>query len=118
MPCTLPTPSFHIEITRRKPDRLGEPLMEKLHGPPYEREAATSQSLTETCKNHSQVTHKVETRAVGSAEEWFVQAVSGGLVKRWGWASALHECLLRFSRVLSFSASSGLQWAKHPRHMK
>ena len=48
---------------------------EKLHGPPYEREAATPQSLTETCKIHSQVTHKVQTRAVGSAVERFVQAV-------------------------------------------
>ena len=48
---------------------------EKLHGPPYEREAATPQSLTETRKIHSQVTHKVQTTAVGSAEEWFVQAV-------------------------------------------
>ena len=48
---------------------------EKLHGPPYEREAATSQSLTETCNIHSRFTHKVQTRAVGSAEERFVQTV-------------------------------------------
>ena len=48
---------------------------EKLHGPPYEREAATSQSLTETCNIHNRVTHKVQKMAVGSAEERFVQAV-------------------------------------------
>ena len=43
--------------------------------PLYEREAATPQSLTETSKIHSQVTHKVQTRAVGRAEERFVQTV-------------------------------------------
>ena len=48
---------------------------EKLHGPSYERETATPQSLTETCKIHSQITHKVQTKAVGSAEEQFVRAV-------------------------------------------
>ena len=48
---------------------------EKLPGPLYEGEAATPQSLTEICKIHSQVTHKVKTRAVGSAGERFVQAV-------------------------------------------
>jgi len=48
---------------------------EKLHGPPYEREAATPQSLTESYNIHSQVTHKVQTRAVGSAVERFVQTV-------------------------------------------
>jgi hypothetical protein len=48
---------------------------EKLHGLSYEREAATSQSLTETCKIHSQVTQKVEAKAVGSVEERFIQEV-------------------------------------------
>jgi hypothetical protein len=48
---------------------------EKLHGLPYEGEAATSQSLAETYKIHGLVTHKVQTRAVGSAAVRFVQAV-------------------------------------------
>ena len=48
---------------------------EKLHGPPSEHEAVTPQSLIETYNIHSQVTHKVQTKAVGSAEERFVQAV-------------------------------------------
>jgi hypothetical protein len=48
---------------------------EKLHGPPYEHEAATPQFLTEPCKIHSQVTLEVQTTAVGSAIERFVRAV-------------------------------------------
>ena len=49
---------------------------EKLHGPPYEREAATPQSLTETCKIHRQITHKVQTRP------W--EAPKSGLSRRSG----------------------------------
>ena len=46
---------------------------EKPHRAPYGREAATAQSLTDTRKIHSQVTDKIQTRAVGSAEERFVR---------------------------------------------
>jgi hypothetical protein len=48
---------------------------EKLRDPPYEGEATTPQALTEICKIHSQVTPKVQTRAVRSAGERFGQAV-------------------------------------------
>jgi hypothetical protein len=46
---------------------------EELHGPPYEREAAASQYLTDVCKIHGRVTHKVQTKAMGSAGERFVR---------------------------------------------
>jgi hypothetical protein len=51
----LPTPTFHDKTSG---DRLGEPLGEA-SGPPFEREAVTTQPLTEPCKIHSPVTHKV-----------------------------------------------------------
>ena len=72
---------------------------EKLLGPPYDHEASTPQSLTETCKIHSQVSHKVQTTAVGSAEERFVQAVrlaSFGLKIKTGGGQALSDAFLTF----------------------
>ena len=70
---------------------------EKLHGPPYEREAATPQSLNETCKIQSQVTHKVQTRTVRSAVERFVRAVRLAFCdlnkENRGWAS--HVCFAK-----------------------
>jgi hypothetical protein len=48
---------------------------EKLRGPLCEGEAATPQAQTEICKTRSQVTPNVQTRAVRSAGERFVQAV-------------------------------------------
>jgi len=53
-PPSLPTPAFL--------DTAWANHSEKLHGPPYEREAPTPQSLNETSKIHSQVTHKIKTR--------------------------------------------------------
>jgi hypothetical protein len=41
---SLATPTFHDETSG---NRLGEPL-EEASGPPFEREAATTQSLSET----------------------------------------------------------------------
>ena len=63
---------------------------EKLHGPPHGHEATKPKSLTETCRIHSQVTHKVQTRTVRSAEERFVRAVRLAFCdlnkENWGWA--------------------------------
>jgi hypothetical protein len=69
---SLPTPTFHNETL----ETAWANHSEKLHGPPYEREAAMPQSPIETCKIHSQVTHKVQTRP------W--EAPKSGLSRRSG----------------------------------
>jgi hypothetical protein len=63
-PRLLPTPTFYNETL----ETAWANHSEKLHGQPYEREAATSQSLTETCNIHRQVTHKVQTWPYGAPE--------------------------------------------------